>query len=400
MQPLNLIMSNIDNYRSWIDAARGHVKSASEKMAASVEASDPTNKGNVTAPGNPLTASAVPRGYKNDNEVDHFRNIINVTDPNGTGQGEYMTPRNGNAVDASATSPTASLDKIANNLRNAIYNLQNSRAEYDDVYIPTGFSNDNEIMRKLAGIGQFMLGTEEGQRAVTRELEKQRGIKEASMMIAQAQREASEYANMQKMAYIQRQIEEQEKAEFLEKLAAYNYMEKQAAEQQFMEKYASYCENTHRLWLDGLQTPLEKLAYMQGAVDGEQAAQSMAAGGAPMIEGADGGMSDTDVVQIIQEMVQSGQIAPEEAEAILQAAGGDPSPEAIAEALRQLVQSGQIAPDEAQMLAEQILGQVGGAPMPADPGMGGAPMAADPGVKMASVTGVSGAAGIVNELFA
>lgn len=375
-------MSNIDNYRSWIDAARGHVKSASEKMAASVEATDPTNKGNVTAPGNPLTSAAVPSGYKNDNVVDHFRNIINVTDPSGTGQGEYITPRNGNAVDASATSPTASLDKIANNLRNAIYNLQSQSAGYNDVQIPTGFSNDNEIMRKLAGIGQFMLGTEEGQRAVTRELEKKRGIEEASMMIAQAQREAFEYDNMQKMA-------------------AYNYMQEQAAEQQFMEKYASYCENTHRMWLEGLQTPLEKLAYMQGAADGEQAAQAMAAGGAPMIDGADGNMSDGDVVQIIQEMVQTGQIAPEEAEAILQTAGGDPSPEAIADALRQLVQSGQIAPEEAQMLAEQILGAAGPQqPMPADPGMGGAPMPADPGVKMASITGVSGAAGIVNELFA
>lgn len=377
-------MSNIDNYRSWIDAARGHVKSASEKMAASVEAADPTNKGNVTAPGNPLTSAAVPSGYRNTNDVDHYRNIIKVTDPNGTGQGEYITPRNGNAVDASATSPTASLDKIAANLRNAIQNLQAKQAQVNDVQIPAGFSNDADVMRKLANIGQFMLGTEEGQRAVARELEKERGIKEASIMIAQAQQQAAQY-EMQKRAYARQ-------------MAAAEYqqaMEKQAAQQQFMEKYAAYCERTHRTWLEGLESPLEKMAYMQGAADGEQAAQAMAAGGEPMIDGANGDLSDEDVIQVIQEMVQSGQIAPEEAEAILQQAGNDPSPEAISDALRQLVESGQISPEEAQALVQEILA--------ADGGQGAAPEVGpmeDPGVKTASVHGVTGAANIVGELFA
>lgn len=389
-------MSNIDNYRSWIDAARGHVKSASEKMAASVEAADPTNKGNVTAPGNPLTSAAVPSGYRNDNDVDHFRNIIKVTDPNGTGQGEYITPRNGNAVDAAATSPTASLDKIAANLKNAIQNLQAKQAaEKTDVQIPAGFSNDTEVMRKLANLGQFMLGTEEGQRAVVRELEKERGIKEAAAMIAQAQQDAAQY-EMKKRAYAEK-VAAAERQQALEKQAAeQKAMEKKAAEQQLMEKYAAYCEQTHKTWLEGLRTPLEKMAYMQGAVDGEQAAQAMAAGGAPAIEGSEGDLSDEDVIQIIQEMVQSGQIAPEEAEAILQQAGNEPSPEAIAEALRQLVESGQVSPEEAQAIAEQILGGevAPEAEVPAE-----APME-DPAVKAASVHGVTGAANIVGELFA
>lgn len=389
-------MSNIDNYRSWIDAARGHVKSASEKMAASVEAADPTNKGNVTAPGNPLTSAAVPSGYRNDNDVDHFRNIIKVTDPNGTGQGEYITPRNGNAVDAAATSPTASLDKIAANLKNAIQNLQAKQAaEKTDVQIPAGFSNDTEVMRKLANLGQFMLGTEEGQRAVVRELEKERGIKEAAAMIAQAQQDAAQY-EMKKRAYAEK-VAAAERQQALEKQAAeQKAMEKKAAEQQLMEKYAAYCEQTHKTWLEGLRTPLEKMAYMQGAVDGEQAAQAMAAGGAPAIEGSEGDLSDEDVIQIIQEMVQSGQIAPEEAEAILQQAGNEPSPEAIAEALRQLVESGQVSPEEAQAIAEQILG---GEVAPEEEVPAEAPME-DPAVKEASVRGVTGAANIVGELFA
>ena len=396
MQPLNLIMSNIDNYRSWIDAARGHVKSASEKMAASVEATDPTNKGNVTAPGNPLTSAAVPSGYKNDNVVDHFRNIINITDPNGTGQGEYITPRNGNAVDASATSPTASLDKIAYNLRNAIQNLQTQNAGYADVQIPAGFSNNSDMMSKLANIGQFMLGSEEGQRAVARELEKQRGIKEASAMIAQAQQQAAQYEAMQKYAAYQQAA--------VENAYVQQALEKRAAQQEFMEKYAAYCEQTHRTWLEGLHTPLEKYAYMQGAADGEDAAQAMAAGGEPAIEGSDGELSDEDVIQVIQDMVQSGEVAPEEAEAILQMAGEDPSAESISDALRQLVESGQVSPEEAQAIVEEILSsEEEGAEdqaMAADPGMMGADPGMDPGVKTASTHGVSGAANIVSELFA
>ena len=105
------------------------------------------------------------------------------------------------------------------------------------------------------------------------------------------------------------------------------------------------------------QTEIEKRAYAQGAVDGEQAAQAMEAGAAPEIPGTEGrwyvrrGRSPG-----IQEMIQSGEISPEEAEALLAstAQDGEVTLDEVVAYLEQAVASGEVSQEEAAALLQAI----------------------------------------------
>lgn len=168
-----------------------------------------------------------------------------------------------------------------------------------------------------------------------------------------------------------------------------------------MVKYASACVQSHDAWLNYFQTELEKQAYAQGAVDGEQAAQALAQGQEPAIDGAgEEGLSDEDIVQVIQAMAESGEIAPEEAQAVLSQLDSDPTLDEVAAILEQAVQNQEITPEDAQAIAMQLTG--GGAAPEAAPEGAPAPEAApvDPEAAAAAQEGVAKAASVLNQLFA
>ena len=171
---------------------------------------------------------------------------------------------------------------------------------------------------------------------------------------------------------------------------------KQPVQQDAFAKQASACAETHSAWLNYFQTAFEKSAYAQGAVDGEQAAQAMAAGQAPVIPGTEeDGMSDEDVLQVIQEMIQSGEIAPEEAEALLAATAqdGEVTLEEVVAYLEQAIASGEISQEEAEAVLQAITqGGEGSAPV-AEEAPAEAPV--DPAV----AEGVAKAASVVKQLF-
>lgn len=191
--------------------------------------------------------------------------------------------------------------------------------------------------------------------------------------------------------------------EALAKSASANPEEIQQAEA--LVKYASACEQTHTAWLNQFQTDLEKQAYAQGAMDGEEAAQAMAAGQEPTVDGAGEGLSDEDIMQVIQSMVENQEISPEDAQALVGQLDADPTLDEIAAILEQGVNSGQIAPEVAQQIAQEIMAAAqGGAPegapeegAPVDPA---AEAAATPEVAEAAQEGVNKAASVINSIFA
>lgn len=397
MQPFK-IMSNTTRYEKWVSDASARIKQASVKLAAAqseLNVTDPTEQGHAAPPakhdGNNLSLLDLPASANNSNDTNLSRNIVSVTDPNGTGEGSYITPKNGDAQDAAATSPTAPLDKIAANLANAIDRLNSKQvsqpapaekqaaaepaeapekqASQPEFSITPGFSAQPDIMKKLAAVGAVMIGTEEGQMAVARELERQGGIKEASAMVQEARRAAYEYAAMQKQAAAQAQAP--------------------SAEEVYMQKVAAAGQLAHMTWYSQLRTDLEKNAYAQGAADGEAAAQALAAGEEPTIDGAEG-LSDEDAAAVIQSMVESQEITPEEAQMLLGAAS---SPEALSQVLAQLVQAQELSPEEAQALAAQLLGGEGA------PEEGALADEVPADVAAAAGEGVKSAAAIVQGLF-
>ena len=343
-------------FNDWLASAQERVKSASVKMAADQEAltgiKDPTCLGTVSIPdcgdGSNRSAQGLPTNKSNMGEPDKEHNIMSVTKPNGVGQGTYVTPANGTAADEAVKSPTTPIDKLAGALRGmkeatARLNPGTQQATFE---LPISLAEDASLMDKLASIGGIMLGSEEGQRAVEAVLEKEAGIAEARAIIAEAQ-------------------ETMYKAAAAEQFYANNDM---ITEQEYaMQKIAS-AQASHQAWYNQFNTDMEKYAYAHGAEDGDAMADAVQEG-ADVGEMAD--VSDEEVIAYLQELVQTGQISQEEAEAVLQAigdAGQDGlTPEEMAAAIEEAVQSGEITPEHAQALAQQYMAQFGAAEGGADP---------------------------------
>ena len=377
-------------------SARKEAAEALYKSAADEEArtgiKDPNCKGTVSIPsfgdGADRSALRLPESAKSNTANGDANVLCTVSKPAGTGEGSYITPINGDAKDEAAKSPTAALSKIAQQSQAlkaaaaAMNNVQPQQQVPTNVELPTQFRQDSNLMSKLASISATMLATEEGRQAVSSYLEKEAGRQEVNGLLAQVQYELAQ--EMQKVAAAQQQeVPVRGYAEF---------------------RKAAALAKTHEAWLDSCQSDLEKIAYAQGAMDGAAAAEAMDAGMDPSIPGADG-PTEEDLMQVIQELVASGQVSPQEVNAVLAligqaAADGVNGPE-LAAALEQAVQSGQMTPEDAEMLAEQVLtGGAGDIPVaPGEEGIAEAAAEQDPVATAAANESVTKAASVISYLW-
>lgn len=340
--------------RSVRDRADAAVKQASADTEALYGIKDPACQGETAIPScgdaNHRSSMGIPANGTNLKEGNNEHNIMSVTKPNGTGQGEYITPRCGSTADAQVKSPTAPISKIAklaeiaSNLRASAAAPEQEKAAAPAPQLPEEFASDQDLMAKLASYAVVALGSEEGRRAFTEILEREAGIKEACAIVNQA------------AAEVQAAAEAQIKAASAQQSSGMTYTDFQLKE---MSKQA------HAAWVASFDTDLEKLAYAQGAADAEAMADAVDAGAAPEIPGSgDEGLTDDQILTILQELVNAGEVAPEEAEAILAALGEEAAdgidPEELAEALQEAVEAGQISPDQAAAIAEQVMGSLQG----------------------------------------
>lgn len=400
-------------FNDWIASAQERVKSASVKVAADQEAlnmKDPTDRGQVAIPdcgdGSNRAAQGLPTNTSNMGEPDKEHNIFDVTKPNGAGQGEYVVPKDGTAADEAVKSPTTPLSKMAQ----ALKELQQKsaaaaapapapaapaepapveaapaepvkKASQGTFELPVSLLPDSSLMDKLASIGGIMLGSEAGQKMVAEVLEKEAGIAEARAIIAEAQ------ATMEKEA------------------ASQFYAENNMTNNQpntAMDKSAAAAKSAHIAWYNSFNTDMEKNAYMNGAEDGAAVADAIEAGEDPE---ALADVSDEDVIAYLQELVASGQISQEEAEAVLQAigdAGEDGlTPEEMAQALTAAVEAGEITPEHAQALAQQYMAEFGAGEAAGAEDAAAAEAAAmeDPAVQEAAAAATEKTASVINHLW-
>lgn len=412
-------------FNDWIASAQERVKSASVKVAADQEAlnmKDPTERGQVSIPdcgdGSNRAAQGLPTNTSNMGEPNKEHNIFDVTKPNGAGQGEYVVPKDGTAADEAVKSPTTPLSKMAQ----ALKELQQKsaaaaapaaapapapaasapttaatpaapapaapapapavkKASQGTFELPVSLLPDNSLMDKLASIGGIMLGSEAGQKMVAEVLEKEAGIAEARAIIAEAQ------ATMEKEAA----------SKFYEEN---NMMYNQP--NTAMNKSAAAAKSAHIAWYNSFNTDMEKNAYMNGAEDGAAVADAIEAGEDPE---ALADVSDEEVIAYLQELVESGQISQEEAEAVLQSigeAGEDGlTPEEMAQALTAAVEAGEITPEHAQALAQQYMAEFGAGEEAGAEDAAAAEAAAmeDPAVQEAAAAATEKTASVINHLW-
>lgn len=379
-------------FKTWLADADSIVKNAGVKIAADQAAlsmSDPTDKGTVAIPdcgdGSNRALNGLPANSSNMDAPNKEHNIMDVTKPNGVGQGEYVVPKDGSAADRAVNSPTTPLNKLAQSLQalntasanvNGATVKQAAPAEFN---LPTSIAGDDTLMAKLASLGSIMMGCEEGQRAVQAVLEKRAGIEEARAIWAEAQAA-------------------------LEKEAAANYDFQNmntAYESEMMYKQAAAARQAHAAWLDQFNTEMEKEAYAHGAEDGDAMADAIEAGVDPE-DMAD--VSDEEALEYIQSLVESGEISQEEAEAIITALGDSMQDgltgQELAAALTQAVESGEITPDQATAIAQEYMAQFEGGEEAA--GAEEAAMAAaaeDPAVQEAAMEAAEKTAAVINHLW-
>jgi polyhydroxyalkanoate synthesis regulator phasin len=378
---------NSELFKTWMANAEQQVKSAGVKIAADQEAlamKDPNSIGTVAIPdcgdGSNREVQNLPTNSNNMEAPNKDHNIMDVTKPNGVGQGQYPVPVDGSAADRAVHSPTTPLSKLAQDLQGINAQLQNTatpaqekHAAPADVQLPTSLVNDSTLMSKLASLGAIMMGSESGQRAVQAELEKRAGLEEARAIIAEA------YTAIEKEA------------------AAHAYNETIMTNEEFMmQKQAAIATQAHASWFNSFNTEMEKEAYAHGAEDGDAVADAVEAGADPE---ALADITDEEVIAYLQSLVESGQISQEEAEAVLQALGNSAQDgltgEEMAAAIEQAVASGQITPEQGTAIAQQYIAQMqGGAEADA-----AAAVAEDPAVQEAAVEAAEKTAAVINHLW-
>lgn len=411
-------------FKMWLADADSLVKNAGVKVAADQAAlsmSDPTDKGTVAIPdcgdGSNRALNGLPANSNNMDAPNKEHNIMDVTKPNGVGQGEYIVPKDGSAADRAVTSPTTPLSKLAQSLQAlnaATANVQDATAKAQDTAatvqdtaantqddttvkqaapaapapaaapefnLPASIAGDSTLMAKLASLGSIMMGCEEGQRAVQAVLEKRAGIEEARAIWAEAQAA-------------------------LEKEAAANYEFQNmnnTRENELLVKQAAAARQAHATWFNQFNTEMEKEAYAHGAEDGDAMADAIEGGVDPETM-AD--VSDEEALEYIQALVESGQISQEEAEAIITALGNSMQDgltgQELADALTQAVDSGELTPEQATAIAQEYMARFAGGEAGAEAGAEEAAMAAaaeDPAVQEAAAEAAEKTAAVINHLW-
>ena len=396
-----LINNSIQRYSGSL--SQMHKSAADEEAISGIK--DPNCEGTVSIPtgdgSKPALRNMPPNGANTANDADKQHHIMDVTKPNGVGEGEYITPRNGDARDAAATSPTTPLDKIAHlagALRKAAEAVETPAAAPVAPETPTAPAaegaekvantepqmpeslNNPDILMKLASLGAYMMGTEQGRQAVHQTVARELGIKEAAAIV----RDASE---LLKQASAQQPAAPQLTKEEFTKIAA--------------------AKMAHQAWLNSFETDLEKQAYMAGAADGDAMADAVEAGVDPAtIEANAGQIADEEAMALFQQLIEAGIMTPEEAEAIMAAADADQNaqvtPDELLAYLQAAVQSGQMPVEQADAIAQAYIAEHGGA-APAEAGAEEAAAEApadEEAVKSAAAKSAQNVADLINTLYA
>ena len=317
------------------DQFRSLAQEARTKSASALKATDPNYQGNPDIPSfnteknrSNINLPNNPNNLNGPQDVDGTQGLCTVTNPSGVGQGNYPKPIDGNARDAAFTSPSTPISKIAGNLADSAV---------DQFDMPRNIKNDVPLMQKLAYVGGHVLATKQGQQLVSDILLKQAGRVEAQSILNEV------YADMQKEA----SFEEQHNSVYTEQA----------------------CTDYHMANLNNCYYDFEKNAYMQGAVDGDAMADAAEVGAEQELPVEEDNISDDEIMSAVQQLVESGQISPEEAEAFLAEISGDELPQYTGQELAAMIaedlQAGKITPEMADALAAEVLQNIEAGNIPA-----------------------------------
>lgn len=348
---------------------------AVKKAADAGAPSDPDNTGTVTIPVQPDAenpkAIGVPASGANKPDAKPSDSVITAgNQPAPSGSGTVPACENGTAADTAATGSLATATSKSANLLKRLGDLQ-ARSKQAQANLGTGATaatpdtakqaaapaiaaqqptpaQGDELMKQAAAafqnIGEIVAGTAEGRQLVENILIKQAGEVQAVQMLKEAAVAADVYAQAGRL------YEEEAQKQAAVDAAMQEHFEKlPPAKQASLVKLAKLAQHDAQ----SFEHADDHYWYTKGAAAMEAGME------AAMPPGGAGGEPDMDNMQL-----PGGE-------------GGQPPIEELMGIIEMLVQSGKLTPEDAQALVQEIMGGAGGAPpeggMP--PEAGGAPPA-------------------------
>ena len=335
---------NTATHRSQSEIAAAILKFAREKQAAtapssSVDTTDPTNQGTKAIPkdNSARQCDGVSASGQDDSVGGKTPSApSSPTNPAGTGEGKTPSTQNGNAKEKAFTDVSTPVEKIAtraNKIAERLASLSKGasttptkdetpgaskpdttkQAGEDSAPKKTGDSatakqagddaSPDELTWNLhVKLAAAILETEEGQKMAHNFLAKQAGEKAATDLVRGA---LAQHIEFQKIA----SAEEAEAQELQNQVDEF-YKKASTEERQLMVKSAQL----HKINLDEIDDPMLKWAYQDAAMD----AGAMLEDEGGMIPGEAEEPSVEDIEMVLADMVQTGEIDPETAEAVLE----------------------------------------------------------------------------------
>jgi hypothetical protein len=315
---------------------------AFHKQASAMTPVDPTEKGKVSSKVDPVEDPHLPQvsnsaGIKVDPKIE---TKPSMSDANA------KTPKDGNAENNQTKMANDRLNVSIAKLKEITKNAgkkempafirekmeQGKKAKGDKMhkgekveknatqnYGDASFTMGPEALSKLASA---IFETQEGIDAVLPVLKKKAGqdaaielLKEAS---AEYERQVEEFAFMQKYA-----AAVEAETEYLDAVAGEIIKSASCPEEaELLVKAAA----NHVSNIELLETPLEKAAYDQAVSDAAEMVSGLEEGGDPMLEGADGSPTIEQILMLLEQAVEAGEISEEDAIAIaesLMSEGGE-----------------------------------------------------------------------------
>lgn len=225
----------------------------------------------------------------------------------------------GNAEDDKGTAELKSLAKSAADIVAALKNknktvseavkkeaTESKTAEEVASSLAEGFTPEFHL--KLASV---ILSTEEGKAFANEIVKREKGIEAAAIIV----KAAAQQAELDKIAEA-RQREEMEKQAYVQELENVWSTFSKEDQDSIVKLATAHNVNTNKLTSD-----IEKAAYDAGAADAAAVMDSEESGQPLPVEGEE--TSIEDIVMVLEQLVASGQITPEDAQAILEAFLGE-----------------------------------------------------------------------------
>jgi hypothetical protein len=335
-------MSKTRNFEELSARIRG-IKQASDSEAVK-GIKDPAEKGTVTPPNHPDGDSNDKKSLPEQTTVNTSREGQDMTDkdtkPSGTGKNVPPVEENGNAKEDAATAPDTPLSKIAQ----AIASIQKLKAQPKGATAkeagkataqPKAAGQKDQALQDMdlgavamhVKLASAILQTEEGVAMAETLLRKQAG--------AQAAAELIKAAGEQEWQWAQAAAQEEElQKQAAQAQAQWEEFTKTASKEE-VEQVVKMAK-IHERAQSKLEHDFEKQAYDMGAQDAAAMEEAMMAeGGEPIPE--EGEISDEEILMLLDEAVQSGEIDEETALALAEEilggeAGGEELPPEVMEA--------------------------------------------------------------------